>query len=826
MLLGIKRPLVWLFLAYMSGVGLYKVKTGVAIIIVCIVMILVVLWGSFFWSKRKGKLIHFAFLLGLPFLFGLGYLRMNQQLSPASMDSAFSVKINGTISGHLDMIEEKGQYTILTLKANSITLEQSSQELLSQGQSSQEQLSQDKSSQEQSEYDSKSYFSNKLTIYSTSKSTYKIGNILFVSGQIVKFQKASNPGQFNQYQYNKMNNIEYKVNAKKIEVLDENYSWFHHLLYRIKKKFVEVYQEILPKKDAGLMSAMILGDMALLDDDIKELYQQNGISHILAISGLNVSLLGISLFQLLRKARISILPSTIISIFIIFSYGILTNFSVSTNRAVVMLILFMIAGVIGRTYDLLSATSLSALIILIQSPMQIYNAGFLLSFGAMLGIALIYPILTSIIPIKNIFLDGLWLSISIQCMTFPIIVYFFYEFPLYSVVINMIILPLSSIIVLMGIIAGILGCLYLPAGIFAIGCVHYILSFYEIVCRIGSELPGKTFLTGRPSVLIVITYYSIILLFIALNNGIKRKLSVILLSFLIIILVKFKNIDFIVTFLDMGQGDGIIMQTPAGTTFLIDGGSTDIKKVGQYRLEPFLKVNGIWELDYAIVTHTDADHVNGLKELIEAMKDTSNSSNLYEGNIVIRHLILPNTSFIDNSYTELITLAKSKGIEVLYIEKGDVIQDSAVTITCLHPSHGYDTTSKNAYSTVLSVSYGQFDLLLTGDLEADGEELVMKELQKNVIQKSEELLKVATDYDVLKVAHHGSKYSTFEEFLNIVKPEFAVISCGKENSYGHPHADLLKRLEKVGSDIRITTECGAINIKTDGEEMIVENFLN
>ena len=806
MLLGIKRPLVWLLVAYMAGMGLYRVPIIGTIIISCIVMVLVIIRGWFLWSKKKDKLIYSGYLLGLPFLFCLGYLLMNQQISPASMDAAFQDKANATISGQLEMIEEKGLYTILTLKNNTIKLEQTSQE--------------------QSRYVSQSYFSKKLSIYSTLKATYKIGNILSVSGQIVKFQNASNPGQFNQYQYNKINNIDYKVNAEKIVIIDASYSMFHHLLYRIKKKLTAVYLEILPKKDAGLMSAMILGDMALLDDDIKKLYQANGISHIIAISGLNVSLLGISLFQLLRKVRLSILLATVLAIFIIFSYGVLTNFSVSTNRAVVMLILFMIAGVIGKTYDLLSATSLSALIILIQSPMQIYNAGFLLSFCAMLGIALINPIISAIIPIKNIFIDVLCLSVSIQIVTFPIILYFFYEFPLYSVLINIIILPLSSIIVLMGIIAGILGCLFTPFGIFSIGCVHFILSFYEFVCRIGLELPGRSLLTGRPSMLTIITYYSVIILFVALNHGRKRRLSIILLSFLIIILVKPRNIDLNVTFLDMGQGDGIFMETHSGNTYLIDGGSSDVKNVGQYRLVPFLKASGVWELDYAIVTHTDADHISGLKELINAMEDASRlNESTYKGNIVIRHLILPNTSMKDDSYISLVTLAELKGIEVLYISKGDVIRDGEITITCLHPSALYATTSRNAYSTVLSVSYKQFDLLLTGDLEADGEELVTNLLKNNILNDSEEPVKVATDYDVLKVAHHGSKYSTSEDFLNIIKPEFAVISCGKDNSYGHPHDELIERLEEVKSDILITTECGAIIIKTDGDKMIVEKFL-
>jgi competence protein ComEC len=173
------------------------------------------------------------------------------------------------------------------------------------------------------------------------------------------------------------------------------------------------------------MIAMILGETTLLDDEIKELYQHNGISHILAISGLHISLIGLSLYKFLSKIRIPIIPTTILSIGFIFTYGILTNFSVSTNRAVVMLVVMMIAKVIGRTYDNLSAISLSALIILIQSPLQILNAGFLLSFGAMLGIVLIYPIFHEILPTQSNLLNGLMLSFCIQCMTLPIILYFF-----------------------------------------------------------------------------------------------------------------------------------------------------------------------------------------------------------------------------------------------------------------------------------------------------------------------------------------------------------------------------------------------------------------
>ncbi len=783
-----KRPLVWILASYLAGLVLHSISPFIIIITGCLAFLMIILWICIPYEKRKVKLVNFCFLLSLPFLFFSGYTLMNHQLAPAGMDSVFDNETNGNVSGQLEMIQEKGDYAVLTLKNNKIMLNQS-----------------------------QNYYSRKLTIYTSSKVQYKIGNILSVSGRILKFQKASNPGQFNEYQYNKMRNIDYKMNAESIDVISHEYSDFYQFLYTFKKKLINVYQNILPIKNAGILSAMILGEMTLLDPDIKELYQQSGISHILAISGLNVSLLGLSLFQFLRHVKIPLFPAAIISAFLLFSYGILTDFSVSTNRAVVMLIILMTAGLIGRTYDLLSAASLSALVILIQSPLQLWNTGFLLSFGAILGIALINPVLSELIPIKNLIWDGLKISISIQIMTLPVILYFFFEFPPYSVLINLIILPSSSIIILLALTAGILGFIYQPLGVFFIGGVHYILNFYEAVCRIASKLPGKAFLVGRPAALVIITYYLIILLFISINLRKKRKLSIILLSFLGIILVTSKNITFNVTFLDVGQGDGIFIMTPKGTTYFIDGGSTDVSKVGQYRLEPFLKAKGVGVLDYAIVTHLDSDHVSGLKELIEAMDEA--------GNIKIRHLILPNISRKDDVYEDLVSMAASKGIPVLYIEKGDVIQDGEVTFTCMHPAPEFAYSSRNAYSTVLSVNYKQFDLLLTGDLEAYGEELVLKELEGQLNHALNGLSPVAADYDVLKVAHHGSGYSSGEDFLNLIKPEFSIISCGKDNSYGHPHKELLSRLEQIGGTIKITYECGAVTVKTDGEKMEIYEYL-
>lgn len=845
--MNIRRPLVWILAAYLAGLAMYRVGFNWILLLGIICMLLILIWMWLPVVNRRKKFRYYYFLLFLPFMFLLGHVRMNLVLTGNALDKAFEIEIKGDVTGQLAMIQDKGEYLVLTLINNSIMLKQeqrNNNQFISiqtkQTQTKQTQTKQTQAKQTQTKQQN-IYYSKKLTIYTSSKNQYKIGNILTISGKIKKFQKASNPGQFNEYLYNKMLQIDYKVNADSISLIDEDYKTFNQMLHTIKERFLHIYQQILPSKNAGILSAMILGDVSFLEPDMKELYQQSGISHILAISGLHISLLGLSLYRLLRRLHVPAFFNEVISIFIICSYGILTNFSVSTNRAVVMLIVFMTAGVVGRTYDLLSATALSGLIILIQSPLQIINAGFLLSFGAIIGRALLNPILALLFPLKSKLWEGLKTSISIQIITLPIILYFFYEIPTYSIIINMIILPSSAIIILLAILAGTCACIWLPLGSFLIGGVHYLLNFYEGVCKLAAKMPGRTLLIGRPEAFRIIAYYSIVVLLILFYKRLNRKCYILLLSFLLIIFVKPNDLSLKVEFLDVGQGDGIVMSTPAKTTYLIDGGSSDVSKVGIYRLKPYLKVNGIGYIDYAVVTHMDSDHISGMKELMEAMEDRNTKylkkskqagkPESYKGNIVIRNLILPDILEKDDTYKEFEALALSKGINVLYIKKGDTINDGEVRITCLHPNADVGYNSRNAYSTVLSVTYKDFNLLLTGDLEEEGETLVVNELKKLTEKpyatdsKINKYNQPAQKYDILKVAHHGSNNSTFEEFLKLVEPMYSIISCGKGNSYGHPGKELLNRLNQIDSDVIITYESGAVAVKTDGKRMEIKEYV-
>lgn len=778
----INRPLIWILASYLAGI-LLKGRTLYVGVALAGFMSMVIIFFLHYLFRKGFKLPPYYFLVSLPFFFVFGFYLAGEQIRPPLLDGVFEEEMEVTLQGELIGIEEKGDYQRFTLKNVFI----------------------------ETNVDKHTYHCSKTLIYNSNITRYRLGNILKVSGTLKKFQVAANPGQFNEYEYYKNKNTDYKVNAKSIEIINNEYNIFLENIYRLKLKFQNIYNSILPMKQAGILSAMILGDSNSLDEDVNILYKKNGISHIIAISGLHVSLLGLTLYKLLRRLGIPILVSTGVSVFLLYAYGILTNFSVSTNRSIVMLILYMISLLVGRTYDLLSGTAFSALLILIQNPLELYNVGFLLSFGAIAAIGTLYPIVKQIISIDNRIVHSLLMCIAIQLVTTPVLLYFFYEIPAYSVLVNLLIIPLSSLVILLAVIAVLLGSIYLPFGLFFIGGAYFILNFFEIVCKLAIRLPYRNILTGRPDSFALVSYFFILFMFLLLNQSKIRKSSITILAFLVIIFLKPPSADLEVTFLDVGQGDGVIINLPGNTTLLVDGGSTNVKQLGKYRIETFLKYKGIKDIDYAVVTHADADHISGLQELMESGKDGHADDRL------IKHLVLPYTNLKDEAYNSLITLAGEKGIPVIFIKKGDVFRFKDISITCLHPAKEFLSATRNGYSTVLSLSYKEFDLLLTGDLEADGEKLVCAELKEGLVNQ--------TGYEVLKVAHHGSKFSSGIEFLNLVHPKLAVISCGKKNTYGHPHEEVLDRLEDLAENTKITYKTGAITIRTDGRKMRVWEYL-
>lgn len=683
---------------------------------------------------------------------------------------------------------------------------------------------------------SDTYLSNLLLCFREEPAVLP-GNIIQANGTLQDFDAATNPGQFDSRSYYREKNVFYQMYTEEYTIVSGKTDRYKQALWKLKTHFGEVIIQCLPEKEAGVVITMLLGDKSALNGDVRELYQQNGIGHLLAISGLHISILCMAFYYFLLFLHFPRKAAVTLTLFVLYSYGTLSGFSLSANRAIIMMILYLLSGVLGKSYDLLSAMAFSALLILLQKPFAITSCGFLLSYAAILGVGVIYPVLQECIygdeeirrkhkrklhrterelKAQGIFgtckwwalqgmnrlMQTLLISIAIQVSTLPVMLYFYYEVPTYGVLLNIFVLPLASLLVILAVLAAVLGLFCLPLAKFLFGTVVFILRFYEWLCGLFQNLPMPVSLIGRPEEWKILYYILFVLIAVVWPICFLKKhqwMPLYLWTIATVILI-FPSVNpaFRVSFLDVGQGDGIVMQCMDGTTFLVDGGSSSEKNVGEYRITPYLKYHGIGKIDYMIMSHADADHISGQMELLEQSGEA--------GKIQIGQLILPEPSVEhqeEKGFRQMVSLAEHAHVPVQYIHSGDVLQLSTLNIRCLHPDTGFQGDSANAYSTTLDVNYNSFRMLLCGDLEGSGEEIVSERLQQDSSLSEQPL-------SVLKVAHHGSKNSTSEELLELLKPQMSVISCGKNNRYGHPHPELLRRLEQMGTKVWRTDEVGAV----------------
>lgn len=778
-------------LFYVTGILLLPMPVHQVILISMILFLFLFL---FFFKKFRNKGFTYAFLLFIPVCLLLGYYQIKKVKTEHPLEVAFDTKTECSIEGTIKWMEPKGNYLNLELDDVVVFLEE--EEYLCRGILVLEEMEEKKSGNE-----------------------LRLGNKIRVKGVLYKFTSPTNSGQFDEVSYYKAKSIEYKLFSQEKILLDSNYSKYHQFLYSLRSKLVQVFSDILPVKEAGMISAMLLNDKSKLDTELNEAYKISGISHLIAISGLHITLMGMVIATLLKRLHCHPVLVCILSVCFMYSYGILINFGVSATRAILMFFILMGGKLIGRTYDLLSATAFSGIILLWLSPMELYQAGFLLSFGAILGIAWINPVFLELFPTKWSVLKGISACISIQLVTIPISMYYFFEISTYGIIVNALTIPFSSLLLILGAICGVFGMIFLPLSQFFAGGVYIILSFYEKVSTFHAMLPRSVLLTGRPPFFLIIIYYLVIVIFLLVNYKPKRKITLLILIGLFFIFLR-PTSQLEVTFLDVGQGDSIFVKTPSDTVYLIDGGSSSVNKVGSGRIIPFLKSKGIWKVDYVFLTHMDGDHISGVLEILEAMKE--GREEYYHKSIWIRQLVLSEERKDDQEEIkrlQVVELAKELGVKVIYMKEGDKMKDKEITITCLHPTGAFQSSNENARSLVLYLRYKKFSMLLTGDIEKEGEVACIEKLKKKRYLND-------SDITVLKVAHHGSKYSTIPSFLEEIKPAYSIISSGKNNTYGHPHKELLDRLEGIKSVIYTTIQSGGVTIWTDGEYMEIEGYVN
>lgn len=617
---------------------------------------------------------------------------------------------------------------------------------------------------------------------------YGRGALLRIKGTAAAFDTAKNPGEFDARKYYRTVKVGFKVYPEEVAVERESGSSVMKFADGISKKLRDSLYSVTDSASASVFAAMFLGEKDGLDSELSGLFADGGIGHILAISGLHVSLIGMGLYRILRKSGAGYIFSMLIGSAVIIFYGVMTGNGTSTVRAIIMYIAAVYANAAGRTYDMLSAASLAAMVMLVSNPMLLYNCGLQLSFGAVLGIIFIAGNASKALGIKGKISSAFVVSISVQAATLPVIMWNYYEIPVLSVFINMLVVPLMTVVMVSAVAGGVAGILNVCAGSFCIGPGVFVIKLYKFLCTANARIPWAVWVCGRPKAWQIALYYFILAVAVFALKKYSGRYKASVWAFVpafVLLMLRFDR-GFEADFLYVGQGDGIFIRGGNGAAFLVDGGSSDKKKLYEYTLEPFLMSKGVAKLDYAIVTHCDSDHVSGLFDLLR------------KGKISVDTVYMPASPVHDEAYDALWKTAEEAGAKVRTIYCGMRLTAGSTEITCIYPEQGGSDTERNGNSTVLAVENNGFSMLLTGDIGKEQE----KELCGAVSRFA--------PFDVLKSAHHGSGNSNSSEFIMAASPGSIVISCGEDNRYGHPHEEALERMGEFGAVIYRTDKQGAV----------------
>lgn len=699
------------------------------------------------------------------------------------------------------------------------------------------------------------------------------GQICSVKGHFLELSPATNEGEFSLPSYYKGEGISGVFQAKTIELVRGESSPFAKELFTLKQSLGNRIDALYPEDPAGFLKSLFLGERSGITLSEKSLYQSAGISHILAISGLHLSLLGGFFYRLLRKIKLSSLLSSLITSFFLFSYFLFTGSSHSAFRALFMLFLRFAAIQLGKGKDLLSQLSFALLFLLWLNPLSLYSIGMQCSFFTLfvfflleerpgkavrkkkekalskickkhaLGfskhpslllkfpayLSKLIPCLLSTLPHR---LQG---SFLFYLALLPLFSLTQFSFPLYAPLLNLLLLPLLPFFFLLGAVSIFLS--YLPEQDFLLlhllsfssrFLLNLLFQIFHLFMEKSLALPFSQILLGKMQALSVMFYFLFLYLLFFFPKA--KSLSLLLsLGFLLSIPLYLprppKELE--IAALDVGQGDGFVLRKGA-LVFTIDNGSTSKNLFPEQIFFPYCKAKRIQHIDYALLTHCDRDHISGIQALLE--KNPS---------ISLSHLILPASALQDHRYDLLKRLAYNHGADVSYWQKGDelVFSEQGICLSakktawaenpstskkrgpdtkghqlhirCFYPNDSTYIEEANAHSIGCLLEYGHFRMLFTGDMPKESEEALLENCRET---------EASPIVDVLKLAHHGSKTSSCPSFLSETRAKFALFSYGKKNRYGHPHKSTVENCKKYRLFPLETAKLGEILIKTNGEQ--------
>lgn len=601
----------------------------------------------------------------------------------------------------------------------------------------------------------------------------KAGEVLEGQLEVIRIRNLGNPGEWDSETSGKIQGIYYTGKITEIRRTGKTRFSFAVLRGRVG----EILREVLPQREAGLAAAILAGEDSELDGEIRDDFRMAGISHILAISGMHVTLVFTMIQSILSRLTFR-RRASVCSLAVVWIYTFLTGGAAATLRAALICTVTALQPVLYGREDRLNTYCCSALLLILAKPLYLRDPGFQLSYICTMSLTFFQEIPGHWFRLPKGIRRILAPSVAVTAGSIPVSLYWFYQICPYQIIVNLLILPCMSI--LFGTGAAVLAVypVWKEAARFGAGALFYLLRF---LCRTGeivSGLPYAVLTLGRPKIITLLLYYAAGILLLTGPTCRKKAYAASGAAvFLCMISVVFPRYRTVCTFLNVGQGDCCVIES-GRQVFIIDAGPSY-----SAALEPFLKSRGITGIDAAFATHSDRDHTQGLMKLLR------------DEDFKVGQWFLPEGELHENRIFASIEAAAG----VTRIRAGDRIQGRNCQFLCLSPAEGVTYLDENSASLVLRFTADGLDILLCGDADQAAEELFSA---------------AAGPCEILKAGHHGSSTSTGTVLLEAVQPHLAVISCDREGGYGHPHRETIERLEDAGIRYLVTDDVGAVQIRS------------
>ncbi len=637
------------------------------------------------------------------------------------------------------------------------------------------------------------------------------GSYISIEGKIEEADSSRNPKGFNYNEYlrsQKIYGIVY-VKSGNVKVLKENnVGAYVSILNMLKNRIIENIHCFLPNESADICCAIVMGDKVNLDENVKNVFSDASLSHVLAVSGMHVGYIAGCIYFVC--SAVGKRKQKYVTIILLILFCNLIGNQNSAIRAVCMMSIQLFGGIMHKKADSLTSLSVCSMGILVYNPYAIKDVGFCLSFGATLGIVLCSNVLEN--KLKNILnqnkiakyiKSNLIVSISANILLLPIIAFFFNKISFTFIISSIIASLLLAVIMPLAIICTIFSFFSIYLSKYIGSALNIFIVFLYYLSQFCSCVKLGNFFVGRPSLWFCTNYYALVGFSFYANN-IKCKFKKIIMLYLVINLtvitvsttISIASNKLRIYFVDVGQGDCTVIKTPNGKNIMIDGGGNDTNEyVGKNIVVPYLLNRGIKQIDIIIISHFDSDHVGGILTVLETIK--------------VKEIIISKQFAKSQNYEKFKEIVSKKKVKVHMVNKGDEIQiEKNINISILWPNNknviAENTLNNN--SIVCKLNYGIFSMIFTGDIEEIAENEILNEYKNN-----SKLL----NSTVLKVGHHGSKTSSTQWFINAINPKISIIGVGKNNNFGHPSDIVIERLKACKSKIYRTDQMGEISLVVD-----------